>query len=133
MSVIKVYLVEDSPVILDNLVAMLEELISLKVVGNADNEVEAVDWLNNGRNHCDLILIDVFLKHGAGLGVLKAMQGKHSGQRLVVLTNYATADMRLTCLQMGADRVFDKSDEIDALVKYCDHLTVGETGPGSIA
>ena len=35
---------------------------------------------------------------------------------LVVLSNYATADMRRKCLDLGADRVFDKSNEIDALI-----------------
>jgi two-component system OmpR family response regulator len=38
---------------------------------------------------------------------------------VVVLSNYATADMRKRCTQLGADAVFDKSNEIDALVDYC--------------
>ena len=37
----------------------------------------------------------------------------------MVLSNYATADMRKRCAQLGADAVFDKSNEIDALVEYC--------------
>jgi hypothetical protein len=37
----------------------------------------------------------------------------------VVLSNYATADMRKRCAQLGADVVFDKSNEIDALIEYC--------------
>ena len=38
---------------------------------------------------------------------------------MVVLSNYATEDMRKRCAQLGADAVFDKSNEIDALVEYC--------------
>jgi hypothetical protein len=30
--------------------------------------------------------------------------------------------MRAKCLALGADRVFDKSTEIDALIQYCDRL-----------
>jgi hypothetical protein len=37
----------------------------------------------------------------------------------VVLSNYATPDIRQRCAQFGADAVFDKSNEIDALVDYC--------------
>jgi two-component system, OmpR family, response regulator len=37
----------------------------------------------------------------------------------VVLSNHATNDMRWRCSQLGADAVFDKSTEIDALVDYC--------------
>ncbi len=133
MSVIKTFIVEDSPVILDSLVAMLEEMVPLKVVGTADNEMSALEWLNDPANLHDLVIVDIFLKHGSGLGVLRALQGQDSGRRLVVLSNYATADIRRTCMQLGADRVFDKSNEIDALVQYCDRLAAGETGPGVIA
>jgi DNA-binding NarL/FixJ family response regulator len=38
---------------------------------------------------------------------------------VLVLSNYATPDMRKRCAQLGADAVFDKSNEIDALVDYC--------------
>jgi len=53
--------------------------------------------------------------------------------RMVVLSNYATPDMRRKCLELGADRVFDKSNEIDALIQYCGRLAAGETGHGTMA
>ena len=37
----------------------------------------------------------------------------------VVLTNFATSDVRRRCLELGADAVFDKSNQIDALIDYC--------------
>ena len=45
-----------------------------------------------------------------------------------MLSNYATPDMRRKCLELGADRVFDKSNEIDALILYCCRLADGSTG-----
>jgi two-component system OmpR family response regulator len=51
--------------------------------------------------------------------VLEACQARRRAQRVVVLSNYATADMRKRCALLGADAVFDKSNEIDALVEYC--------------
>ena len=48
--------------------------------------------------------------------------------KLVVLSNYATPDMRRKCLELGAERVFDKSNEIDALILYCCRLADGSTG-----
>jgi len=133
MSVLQAYIVEDSPVILDSLIAMLEEMVPVKVVATADNEATAVAWLNDPGHRCDLVIVDIFLKRGSGLGVLKALHNRASERRLVVLSNYATADIRRTCLQLGADRVFDKSNDIDALVQYCDRLATGETGPGVMA
>lgn len=133
MSVLKAYIVEDSAVILHSLVAMLEEMVPVRVVGTADNEAAAVAWLSDPDNRYDLVIIDIFLKRGSGLGVLKALGGKTEGRSLIVLSNYATADMRRACLQLGADQVFDKSNEIDALVQYCDRLAAGEIGPGVTA
>lgn len=133
MSVLKAYIVEDSPVILDSLIALLEEMVPVKVVGTADNEMTAVAWLTEPDSRCDLVIVDIFLKRGSGLGVLKGVHGTAPQRQLVVLSNYATADMRRTCLQLGADRVFDKSNEIDALVQYCHRLATGETGPGVLA
>jgi two-component system, OmpR family, response regulator len=54
--------------------------------------------------------------------VLEACRARHAGQRVVVLSNYATPDMRKRCTQLGADAVFDKSNEIDALIEYCVEL-----------
>ena len=38
---------------------------------------------------------------------------------LVVLSNYATDEMRTRCVAAGADHVFDKSRDIDVLVAFC--------------
>ena len=126
---LKAFIVEDSPVIRENLIAALEELAPVQVVGTAEDEPSAVDWLGSVDRKCDLVIIDIFLKRGSGLGVLRAASDLHQPMSLVVLSNYATPDMRRKCLELGANRVFDKSNEIDALILYCARLADGDTGP----
>ncbi len=126
MSLLKTYIVEDSPVIRENLIATLEELVPVEVVGTADDEATAVSWLTRSSNACDLVIVDLFLKGGSGLGVLKAANELRPDPKLVVLSNYATPDIRRKCLALGADQVFDKSNEIDALIRYCGRLASGE-------
>ena len=128
MQRLKTYIVEDSPVIRDNLIAALEELVPVEVVGTAEDEASAVQWLGQVDHPVDLVIIDIFLKHGSGLGVLRAAQSQVHRHKLVVLSNYATPDMRHKCLQLCADRVFDKSNEIDALMHYCGQLADGHGG-----
>jgi DNA-binding NarL/FixJ family response regulator len=128
MPPLKTYIVEDSPVIRENLIATLEELGPVQVVGMAEDETTAVQWLTRPSNQFDLVIVDIFLKGGSGLGVLRAAHTLRQPHKLVVLSNYATPDMRRKCLDLGADRVFDKSNDIDALVLYCDRLASGETG-----
>lgn len=132
MQSLKTYIVEDSKVIRDSLIATLEELVPVAVVGTADTESAAVDWLGNADHPVDLLIVDIFLKEGSGLGVLQAAQKLRGHRTVVVLSNYATADMRRKCLNLGADRVFDKSNDIDALISYCNALAQGQAnlGPG---
>jgi DNA-binding NarL/FixJ family response regulator len=122
MPSLRCFLVEDSPTIRAELIATLEEMLPLEVLAWADNEQAALEWLGQAEHDCDLILIDLFLKSGSGMGVL-AQSGQHQQQaKRVVLSNYATPDVRRRCLALGADRVFDKSSEIDELVDYCREL-----------
>ena len=133
MGHLKTYIVEDSPVIRENLIAALEELVSVDVVGTAADENTAVQWLASDTNDCDLMIVDVFLAQGSGLGVLKAAREQEKPTKLVVLSNYATTDMRRKCIELGADRVFDKSNEIDALMAYCMRLSDGDSGNSGFA
>lgn len=127
------FVVEDSPVIRENLVATLEELVPVQVVGWADGEAAARRWLNDPAQHCDLVIIDLFLREGSGLGVLRALHAHPA--RCVVLSNYTTPEMRARCLALGADRVFDKSGELDELIAYCQRVAsgAGPTVPGVLA
>jgi len=132
MQQLKTYIVEDSQVIRENLIATLEELVPVEVVGTAEDENSAVQWLARPSNHADLLIVDIFLKSGSGLGVLRAAHASPRQHHVVVLSNYATPDMRSKCLELGADKVFDKSNEIDALILYCSRLASGETGHGAL-
>jgi DNA-binding NarL/FixJ family response regulator len=125
MHPLKTYIVEDSPVIRENLIATLEELVPIEVVGTAEDESSALLWLSQPQHQTDLVIVDIFLKSGSGLSLLRATQGLPHLSHRVVLSNYATADIRRTCLALGADRVFDKSNEIDALILYCESLAAG--------
>ena len=113
------YLVEDSATIRENLISALEEIAPVKVVGFAETEDEASAWLSSHNGDWQLAIVDLFLKEGSGLGVLKGCQNRNSDQKVVVLTNYATNDIRMRCAALGSDAVFDKSNELDELLDYC--------------
>ena len=118
----KIFLVEDSPLVRENLSATLEELAPVLVVGSADGEDAAARWLTSSGNHADLVIVDIFLSRGSGPGVLQTTRELSPQQTMVVLSNYVTAEVRRRCLELGAARVFDKSNEIEALILYCTEL-----------
>ncbi|MET0383271.1 MAG: response regulator [Burkholderiaceae bacterium] len=127
--VLDVYLVEDNERLLESLIAALEELAPIRIVGTAADESVAVRWLQDGAERCDLVIADIFLRTGSGLGVIAAAQGRRPNAVRVILSNYATDEMRARCLAGGAERVFDKSRDIDSLVAFCTALADLGQGP----
>jgi len=116
---LRVFLVEDSKTIRDNLVPTLKDLAQADVIGVAEGEHEAASWLGDAPDGWDLAVVDLFLKEGSGLGVLRRLQNRLPRQRAVVLTNYPTESIRMRSLALGADAVFDKSTELDAFFEFC--------------
>lgn len=124
---LRAYVVEDNLTIRENLIDTLEELAQVKTVGAAETESDGAQWLTRHTDRWDLAIVDLFLKKGSGLGVVEACRQRSPRQAVIVLSNYATQDMRKRCLELGVDAVFDKSNQIDALVDFC---RARNAGPG---
>jgi two-component system OmpR family response regulator len=125
----RAFLIEDNPVIRENMLATLSELGDIEPVGCAETEREASDWLLSPDRHWDLAIVDLFLREGNGLNVLAALQDREAHQKMVVFSNHATREVRRRCTQLGADAVFDKSTEIDGLLDYCEQERMRVEGP----
>ena len=123
MNTIKAFVVGGQPSCQGSLIAALEELAPIEVIGMVADERSAIQWMKAHALECDIVITDIFFKDGSGLGVLRA--GSRLGDKsmdMVVISNYATPDMRRKCVELGAKQVFDKSSEIDALIAYCSSL-----------
>jgi len=118
-SLLKVFLIEDSALLQELLAGMLSELEGVEFCGCADGEAEALRRL--AETPVDLVIIDIELKQGSGIGVLDALQtdsGLYGNPHKVVLTNYAHATMRQRCERFGMDAFFDKSLHLNQLIDY---------------
>jgi DNA-binding response OmpR family regulator len=114
-----VFLVEDEP----KLCAMIGEAINgicdALVVGTAETEADAVEWLNSHRGDWRLAVLDLFLKTGTGFGVLGRLDPRSATEQVIVLTNSATKENRDRCLEMGALAVYDKTAEFEQFLDHC--------------
>lgn len=119
---VRAYLVEDHTNIRESLAETLNELVQIDVVGHADNEADAVAWLANNPQGWDLVVADIFLKSGNGVGVVAACKNRQKNQKVVVLTGFGTPEIRRLCNDLGVDVVFDKSIDTDAMIAYCKTL-----------
>lgn len=114
----RAYLVEDNIAISDSLISALDEMADIETVGIARSQAEAETWLRKHPTGWDLVIIDLFLEEGSGLGVVKACAERQGGQQVIVLTNYAEV-AATDALTYGADAVFDKLTGLDS---FLDHL-----------
>jgi len=125
------YLAEDNEIIAKNLIETLKEICEVKVVAVGTTQNEASHWLATHGGEWDLAIVDLFLKEGSGLGVLAGCRNRSLRQKVVVLTNYATPEIRRRATELGANAVFDKSSELEQLFAYCAEQTGSGAPPGS--
>lgn len=114
-----IYLIEDNDALRRTLTEWLQDVAGLQVGGACGTESEAVHWLHHHGPRWRLAVVDLFLLEGSGLGVIARCRQRQPCQKMVVLTHYATPDIRRRALALGADAVFDKASELDAFFAYC--------------
>ena len=118
---LKAFIVEDQPQIRDSLVEALAELGKIEAVGFAADEKSATAWLSDPANQWDIAIVDLVLVPGGGSGfcVLQALRNRPVTRKMIVLTGTANPQVRRHCEEMGADGVFDKAMETEAMLDYC--------------
>jgi len=117
---LRVLLVEDSPLLRGRLENMISQHAAFKVTGLAAAEAEAVEKLDSVPY--DVIVVDVELRPGSGIGVIRQARQRNKDPKdgshvwIIVLTNYDLPTVRERCMQAGADHFLDKMREIDQLI-----------------
>jgi DNA-binding NarL/FixJ family response regulator len=109
----RVFLVEDSALIRERLLQLLAGLDGVEVVGDADNTVDAIAGIVAAAP--DIVVLDIKLKSGSGIEVLKRIKQSLPSVTVIMLTNYATSEYRRTCLEAGAEYFLDKTNEFENL------------------
>ena len=120
----RAFIAEDSAAIRKYLIDTLRGLAHVGTGGLGETADEGLRWLEQHGQAWDLAIVDLYLRDGSGLNILAAVGRHQARQKVVVLSNHATADIRAHCAELGADAVFDKSTEIEKLVNYCCALQV---------
>lgn len=117
-----VFVVEDSSLVRRRIADNVGAIAGFEVVGVAEAENQAVAAIE--RLHPEVIVADIQLKQGSGMGVLHSVRSKERNPRpiVVMLSNYAESEYKERALAGGADAVFDKTTE------YAQFLSALEAG-----
>jgi DNA-binding NarL/FixJ family response regulator len=105
----RVFVVDDSALLREQVVGLLSELVGIETVGQAQYPLEAVHGISVLKP--DLVILDIHLVGGSGIDVLQRIKRLDPAPIVIMLTNSPTPPYRRRCMMAGADFFLDKSSE----------------------
>lgn len=121
----RVLLVEDAPIMQKYLGELVRTVPHLQYIGLAETVAEALEIFE--RDRPNLVVLDLVLRAGSGMDVLREIKQRDPACRVVVFTSHAEPQYRKRCLADGADAFFSKSMEHRELQQYL--RTAGDIAP----
>ncbi|HYL26105.1 MAG TPA: response regulator [Burkholderiales bacterium] len=109
----KVFLVEDSPLLRQRLEAILASIPGAEACGHAASAAEAIAGIQAAKP--DVVVLDIQLQQGNGFNVMQAIRASLPTTQFYVLTNFANEAYRRKAQSLGARGFFDKSTEFERL------------------
>lgn len=110
---VRVLLIDDSAAVRSRLARMLEEQPEVDIE-EAEGVAEALEAVR--RRRPDVVVLDIRLRGGSGLDVLRSLKSAPAPPVVIMLTNHASDHHRRWCREHGADFFFDKASEFDKVV-----------------
>jgi two-component system response regulator DevR len=128
---IRLLVVDDHAVVRVGLVAWLETVPNLSVVGQAGTVAAAVSEAR--RCKPDVVLLDVRLPDGSGIDACQQIRSERPETRVVVLTSYGDEEVVVAAVLAGAAGYLLKESEPDRVIKAIEAAARGELllGPDS--
>ena len=108
-AMLKVFLVDDSPLVRRRLAALFDALPGVTIVGEAEESDAALHGIR--ATGADLAIVDLHLAGGNGMTVIESLANGTPRILTMVLTNHSSPAFRTACHDAGADYFFDKTFE----------------------
>ena len=113
-ALVRVVIVDDAPFVRERVKALLHVDAPYAEVVGETGEVQAAIQLI--RDRCpDVVFLDLQLAGASGLDVLRAVKRAPHVPIVIVLTNLASLEYQIMCLEAGAEFFLDKSFEFERL------------------
>ncbi len=118
-----VLLVEDAALLRRRLCAMITEIPSLRLIGQASTVAEALNLIDTATPK--VVVLDLGLPDGTGIDVLRHVRETNSKCVVIILSNYLDPETYNRCSELGADFLFSKSDEFEQAIETLRALSSG--------
>jgi DNA-binding NarL/FixJ family response regulator len=109
----RVFIVDDSKVVVERLADLLNEVPGVELVGRANDVPGAIHSILKANP--DVIVLDLQMPGGSGLEVLRSIRLNHPSIWVLVCTNYPYPQYREECISAGANYFLDKSADFNKI------------------
>lgn len=113
---LKIVIADDSKLISDIVRRALSEVDGLRVVGQAENGIEALELVREHTPH--VLVLDISMPFKNGIEVLEELHAENSAIAVVMFTADESPFARKACLDLGANYYLDKA-QISELIEIC--------------
>jgi DNA-binding NarL/FixJ family response regulator len=107
------FIVDDSPLIIERLINMLDGLLPPERIGHAGSFNEALSYIQY--TPPDILLLDVHLPDKSGVELLRVVRKRYPDTVVVMISNQSDESYRSVCASLGAIRFLDKSTEFEEI------------------
>lgn len=108
MGIIKVLLADDHQIVLDGLKMILDANEQITVVGEAENGVKVLEFLE--KNYVDIVVLDINMPEMDGIRCSKKIKEKFPHVKIIILTMYAQKSFIQEIVQIGIDGCLIKNN-----------------------
>jgi DNA-binding NarL/FixJ family response regulator len=98
--VIRVLSVDDHPLLLEGIAALIGIQSDMQLIGEASNGREALEQFR--KHHPDITLMDLQMPEMSGIDAIGAIRGEFPDARIIILTTYAGDFQIFRALKAGA-------------------------------
>ena len=123
-SPIRVLIVDDHAIVRKGIRALLTQVETIEVVGEAGDGQEAVKLA--GKLNPDVILMDLVMPGGDGIEAIRHITDQHPEARILVLTSFASDDKVFPAIKAGALGYLLKDSEPTDLLQAIQKVHRGE-------
>jgi DNA-binding NarL/FixJ family response regulator len=107
------FIVDDSPLIIERLLSMLDGLLPPEQIAYAGSYREALSMIDP--NPPDILLLDVHLPDKSGVELLRVVRKRYPGMAVIMISNQSDESYRSVCAALGAFHFLDKSTEFEEI------------------
>jgi DNA-binding NarL/FixJ family response regulator len=119
---VKILIVEDSILVRKDLSRLLTAIMEISEPLEAEDVEDGIKIFEEEKP--DLIILDMMLKNGTGIDVLKQINGIDQKPTIIVYSNFADSSYRKAAYQNGADYYVDKSEDIAKLLEVIEEVSI---------